>query len=242
MASPKPIDPNNPDSPVVDIPINPTGNAETDQEIDDYFTTNLGGSAPGTPSEGGGTQFQSTDGGTLTVFGTGTAAPKKISGDVVIQSGQKDVILGGKGAEKDNKVLIADNADHTVKSGGGNDVVTLAGTGDNFVKTGKGADTIVSGQGNDTMNGGQGRDTFVFKNIDTGADTIKGFKPKDVIQIADRTGDGQLTKGKDFTIEKSGKDVIITLNDKDGKPTANKITVEKAKLDKVDEAIKLFTE
>ncbi|UWR24445.1 DUF4214 domain-containing protein [Sulfitobacter sp. S190] len=45
-------------------------------------------------------------------------------------------------------------------------------------------DVIEGGAGNDTMNGGLGSDKFVFRNGESGSDTINGFEPWDKLQLS----------------------------------------------------------
>ncbi|CAL1240307.1 calcium-binding protein [Candidatus Methylocalor cossyra] len=194
------------------------------QAIDHFFHGLFDKAVPTSHNFATGAETFTTDTGkTFTVFGSGeggsqgggTYTPKiKLPDDPsVIATGLNNKIIGTGG---NDQVLIIDGGHHTFQGKGGNDVVqdlgfgnnvlnggagndTLTGgTGNDKLIGGTGNDTLISGQGNDTMVGGPGRDTFVIGNAPTGHDTIRDFTKKDILQIADRTGDGHVKLGEDI--------------------------------------------
>lgn len=156
------------------------------------------------------------------------------------KGGNDQIVISGNG---NNKVLAGLGND-TIKAGGGNDKLSagsgndsiVGGAGDDKISGGTGKDTIEGGAGNDKLSGGTGSDTFVFKNEATGNDIIQDFSKQDILQIADRTGDGKVLSGQDFTVSTSKGDTTVTFLDKDGKPTGDTVVlkgVNKAEADKL---------
>jgi Ca2+-binding RTX toxin-like protein len=136
--------------------------------------------------------------------------------NIVITGNGDNVIVAKKG---DDTIVIAGGGNNIIKGGKGADNIT-GGTGNDIIRGGEGNDTIDGGAGDDILRGGSGKDTFVFKNETTGHDTIKGFNKQDVLQIADRNGDGKVVKGggpdADFSVAHSGKDdTLITFKNGD---------------------------
>jgi Ca2+-binding RTX toxin-like protein len=170
---------------------------------------------------------------------SGSGIPKVKGGDAneqVINSSNDDMKFKSGGG--DDVVVSTGFGQGTFKAGTGNDSI-VGGTGDDLIKGNEGNDnlsgsagndTIVGGSGQDTIEGGQGSDvltggteadTFVFNNEPTGADVITDFSKEDILKIADRNGDGQVTANTadapgDYMIEQDGGDVVVHLYDKNG--------------------------
>jgi hypothetical protein len=152
-------------------------------------------------------------------------------GDGIVDTFKNNQVEAGAGA---NTLQIMDNAQHTVHTHGGDDVVAITGTGrvnlytgtgndkvtvvgdnNNQIKTKAGDDILIvdHGSGKNTLAGGDGADYFVIGGAKTGKDTITDFGKKDVLQIMDRNGDGKVDSADVLSIEQHGKDTIITLLD-----------------------------
>lgn len=145
------------------------------------------------------------------------------------------------GSDTGDRVLIVDDASHSVFAGAGDDLIQnlgsgagvldggagndfiIGGAGDETLMGGLGNDQIIGGAGNEVINGGAGndmmtggggRDVFVFDNEATGNDVITDFSASDVLDISARGGqDGVVQQGVDYTIEQVGTDTVITLLD-----------------------------
>ena len=104
--------------------------------------------------------------------------------DYLYGGGDDDTLYGGSGRDH----LLGDEGDDTLYSGEGND--TLYGDeGDDTLYGGEGDDTLYGGDDNDTLYGGggsdilygnEGADVFVLNTDDSGADTIRDFRPSGV--------------------------------------------------------------
>ena len=93
--------------------------------------------------------------------------------DVAVGSDSSDIIWGLFGGSEalygldGNDLLIGGSGDTALYGGDGNDYLyDLGGNGD---------DTISGGDGSDQLYGGSGADTFVFREGETGVDTVLGF-------------------------------------------------------------------
>jgi Ca2+-binding RTX toxin-like protein len=110
-----------------------------------------------------------------------------------------DTLLGGSGSV-------------SLNGGSGNDTL-IGGSGNSSLNGESGNDTLISGSGDEYLVGGQGNDTFVFAADRTGDDVIVDFRKGDILQIADRNGDGYVkAEGAcaDFSVAQSGADTVIT--------------------------------
>jgi len=150
-----------------------------------------------------------------------------------LSQGQTDEVLIGTGANtkvtgtnQGNVVTIIDDANHLVKLGDGDDVITNLGSGGGTFKGAAGSDTMTGGAGNEVMYGGDGRDVlnggggddqlFGGKGADVlaggaGDDTLEGGLGRDV--LTGGAGNDNLTggDGRDtfvFGSEQTGRDVI----------------------------------
>jgi Ca2+-binding RTX toxin-like protein len=217
-------------NPIIEQPGLPPRSDDQKKLLDDFFGVN---SDSKTENSDGSVTYTTPEGGSLTVFGEGTAAPKKITGDALLSANVGGTTkLKGPGP---HKIGVADDADHKiVGKGKSDDEIILAGNGNNIVKAGGGNDTIHSGAGDDKMVGGAGRDTYVFNTGKTGDDTIVGFSKKDTLEIHDRNGDGKADANDIKSIDKSGQDVVITFADKD----ASTVKLKDVSLKVVQEHIK----
>jgi Ca2+-binding RTX toxin-like protein len=83
---------------------------------------------------------------------------------------------------KATQVTIIDDANHLVKLGGGDDVITNLGSGGGTFRGGAGSDTMFGGSGNEVMHGGDGRDTL---NGSGGSDQLFGGRGADVLSGGD---------------------------------------------------------
>ncbi len=93
--------------------------------------------------------------------------------DVAVGSDSSDIIWGLFGGTEalyglgGNDLLIGGSGDTALYGGDGNDrLYDLGGNGD---------DVISGGDGSDRLYGGGGADTFVFREGETGVDTVLGF-------------------------------------------------------------------
>jgi Ca2+-binding RTX toxin-like protein len=155
--------------------------------------------------------YSDVSGKKVTVYESSSKKAKLKDGEASVINGSGKKVIGSKG---DDKVLVVDNNSHKIGGGKGNDTVVLAGNGSNKVDGGKGDDVFtVAGAGNNTFTGGKGNDTFIFTEGATGNNVIKDFKAGDVLKIADRTGDGVVKNGEDYTMSQNGKHTVISLKD-----------------------------
>lgn len=116
-------------------------------------------------------------------------------GDDFLQSTGSGAITADGGAGNDS--IVGGSASDNIKGGSGNDYLQGRG-GNDIISGGNGKDVIVGGTGNDTMTGGNGNDIFVIMNEaheGKEVDLITDFKKGDILQIADRNGDNQVTVG-----------------------------------------------
>lgn len=150
-------------------------------------------------------------------------------GGGIVDTFKNNPVRAGDGS---NDIQIMDNAQHTVHTRGGDDIVAITGTGrinintgsgndqvtvvgnsSNHIKTRAGDDTIIvdSGNGNNKLTGGNGADYFIIGGNKTGKDTITDFSKNDVLQIMDRNGDGKVDSADVLSVEQQGRDTVITL-------------------------------
>ncbi|MFM8443148.1 MAG: calcium-binding protein [Methylococcus sp.] len=120
-----------------------------------------------------------------------------------INQGQTDEILIGTGAntkvtgtDQGNNVTIIDDANHLVKLGKGDDLITNLGSGGGTFRGGEGSDTMIGGSGSEIMYGGMGKDVLQGGG---GSDNLFGGKGADVVSGGD---------GDDFMKGGYGKDVL----------------------------------
>jgi Ca2+-binding RTX toxin-like protein len=85
--------------------------------------------------------------------------------------GGNDIIHGGSG---DNHIFGGDGNDTLYAFRGGNNTLH-GGNGNDLLYAGNGNDVLYGGDGQDTLIGSGGADTYVFRQDDTGVDTIYGF-------------------------------------------------------------------
>jgi Ca2+-binding RTX toxin-like protein len=207
------------------IKIGDNAKASAEHAISDFFKGFDFTSATDFGSTKGKHVFQDDAGNKIAVFESGKKA-KLTAGETSVIDGSGKKVIGSKG---DDKVLVEDDAGHKLTSGKGNDTVVLNGNGSNKVDGGKGDDTIVvEGSGNNNIKGGQGSDTFVFGEEATGNNVIKDFKEGDILKIMDRTDDGKVVEGQDFTMAQDGKNTVINLTD-GGTITLKKVDVNDLK-------------
>lgn len=117
------------------------------------------------------------------------------AGDDFLQSSGSAAITADGGAGNDS--IVGGSSSDNIKGGSGNDYLQGRG-GNDIISGGGGKDVIVGGTGNDTMTGGAGNDIFVITNEaheGKEIDVITDFKKGDILQIADRNGDNQITVG-----------------------------------------------
>lgn len=162
-------------------------------------------------------------------IGTGQLTVNAGSGNDTVNGGAGNDVLSG---QNDNDWLNGWAGNDTINGGAGSDTI-LGGAGDDVLSGGKGADFITGGAGNDMMTGGAGKDFFVFDTAASGNDTITDFSKGDILQIVDRNGDGQVTKGSDFTTSQNGADTVITFSD-GGIVTLQNVDQNKLVDDKID--------
>lgn len=155
--------------------------------------------------------------------------------DTLVGGANNDTLIGGNG----NDYLIGGAGDDLMRGGAGKDWL-IGGAGNDRLLGGGGRDWLQGDAGNDRMTGGGGNDRFVFNtvvtdpvtgqavNISTGEDVITDFKRGDVLQIADRNGDGvvKMGEGNDFTVTQVGRDTVITFLDEHGNPSGDKVTLK----------------
>jgi serralysin len=107
-----------------------------------------------------------------------------------------DVVFGGRG---NDTILGGDVAADEIHGGAGDDLIRafttspeaatasdklFGGRGNDVVIGGNAADTIEGGRGNDFLTGNDGADVFVFRNDQSGNDTVTDFDPsEDVTQL-----------------------------------------------------------
>jgi serralysin len=107
-----------------------------------------------------------------------------------------DVVFGGRG---NDTILGGDVAADEIHGGAGDDLIRafttspeaatasdklFGGRGNDVVIGGNAADTIEGGRGDDFLTGNDGADVFVFRNDQSGADTVTDFDPsEDVAQL-----------------------------------------------------------
>jgi Ca2+-binding RTX toxin-like protein len=115
-----------------------------------------------------------------------------------LSQGQTDEVLIGtgsntevRGTSQGNVVTIIDDANHGVKLGGGDDIITNLGSGGGTFRGGAGSDTMTGGGGNEVMHGGDGRDVL---NGGGGNDQLFGGRGHDV--LAGGQGDDLMTGGR----------------------------------------------
>lgn len=126
--------------------------------------------------------YQGTDGKLLTTVGEDytrdtfelSSLPAGKVSDVVIGTGRDTAITGTGGA---NKIFITDDATHMVRLGGGDDVITNAGSGGGDFRGGAGSDTLTGGAGNERLSGGEGND---YLDGGAGDDFLKGGAGNDI--------------------------------------------------------------
>jgi hypothetical protein len=98
-----------------------------------------------------------------------------------------DTVMGGSGRDRaeggDGDDTVSGGADDDRVYGGSGKDKVFGDAGDDHVDGGSGDDMVEGGEGKDYLIGGHGKDMFVF-GPDSGADTIKDFKPGyDVIDL-----------------------------------------------------------
>lgn len=167
------------------------------------------------------------------------------AGDKIINQSNDDTKF--KTAGGDDSVVSTGFGSSTYKTGEGNDKV-VGGSGDELLKGNVGNDTLYGGDGSDTvvggvgddelsggagtnqLTGGDGTDTFVFDTDANGVNTVTDFSQDDILKIADRNGDGEITEGADgdFSQEVKNGDLIIHLFDKDGAENARVVLQDQA--------------
>ena len=122
--------------------------------------------------------------------------------EVLIGTGQNTEV---RGTSEGNVVTIIDDANHLVKLGAGDDVITNLGSGGGTFKGGEGSDTMIGGSGPETMYGGAGSDALYGGD---GNDTLYGGGGADV--LSGGAGDDHLVggAGKDILTGGAGNDVL----------------------------------
>lgn len=136
-----------------------------------------------------------------------------------------DLLMGQDGAD----VLDGGGGDDVLKLGYGDDVgfggdghdeirgfrgeeVLDGGAGDDTLLGNLGDDTLIGGAGDDRMQGGPGFDSFVFRELEFGDDRIVvDFRIGS--DTLDFTGISEIDGLEDFTINQSGGNVLIEVND-----------------------------
>ena len=138
-----------------------------------------------------------------------------VGNDSLYGNAGRDIIGGGDGSDTLNGGRGADN----LKGGADND--RLVG--------GEGNDVLRGQNGSDTLIGGAGNDIFVFRNGQTGSDTITDFsETNDIIAIH---LDG--LKKSSVSVSNSGGDTLIDFG-------SNQITLDGVTLDKSDITFDFF--
>ena len=152
---------------------------------------------------GGETDIGSSGADTIT-GGTGDDAIVGMAGNDTLHGGDgADQVRGGDGTD----TLYGDAGNDTLYGGAGAD--TLSGGNNN--------DTLSGGDGADALTGGSGADTFVFRQGETGSDTISDFSTTDGDKIdvhALLTGYDPLTSAiTDFVhVTASGGNAIVSVD------------------------------
>lgn len=123
-------------------------------------------------------------------------------------TGTDRVVVAGGG---DDNITVTGTGNVTIETGGGNDTVatgsgqdqiTITGDGNSSISTGDGGDTItITGAGAPTVDAGAGNDTIVLAS-DSGAATVSGGQGFDQASLDDSRGNHS------FTIQ----DGIVVLN------------------------------
>lgn len=212
-----------------------TGSAATSAAVNSYFTaqgwTN-NDLVPTTKSSTGDGFVTYTDANTgegVTMVGSSFSkgvfkigkllAPAAKSDEVVLGVGRNMEV---KGTDAGNKITIADDANHVIKAGGGDDIIQNLGSGGGTFKGGAGNDTMIGGAGPETMYGGGGNDNLdggagndtLYGNA--GADTLKGGAGAD--QLIGGKGADVLTggAGADVLTGGAGKDTFVYGNENTG--------------------------
>lgn len=170
--------------------------------------------------------------------GSGIGKVKGGNADEKIISSSNDEMAFKTGGGNDT-IVSTGFSNGSFKTGTGDDYA-VGGRGDDILNGGSGADTlkgsdgsdeiqggsendvIDGGAGNNDLSGGSDSDTFIFGADADGINTVNDFKQEDILKIADRNGDGEVTEGDtgDFTKETIGKDIVIHLQDADGNEDA----------------------
>jgi Ca2+-binding RTX toxin-like protein len=166
---------------------------------------------------------------------TDTGGNNVLKGD-----GGNDTVEGGDGNDKvyggpGSDVLFGGGGNDKLWGEGGNDHLD-GGAGNDTVSGGGGADTVLGGTGDDRLIGGPGPDVFIVSGSGSGDDTIADFSKKDILLIEDRTGDGQVTPGQDFTITENGNSAVINLTDGDS-VTLKGVDANKVTFDDTDQSV-----
>ena len=220
----------------IGIPTN-TGGAATTAAVNAYFDqqgwTNQT-LVPVNPQgmRGSNTTFVDEQSGTVVTV-VGQAFDKGVFKIKDILQGKTDEVLIGTGTstkvtgtDQGNVVTIIDDANHLVRLGAGDDVITNLGAGGGTFRGMQGADTITGGSGNELIYGGVGQDVlqggggndqiFGGRGADvlsggTGDDLMKGGLGRDV--LTGGAGNDTMTGGKGhdtfvFGSEQTGRDVI----------------------------------
>jgi Ca2+-binding RTX toxin-like protein len=91
-----------------------------------------------------------------------------------IHPSRSDTLHGGDGADQ----LRGGDGTDTLYGDAGNDAL-WGNAGADTLSGGNGNDTISGGDGSDSLTGGSGADTFVFRQGETGSDTISDFSTGD---------------------------------------------------------------
>jgi Ca2+-binding RTX toxin-like protein len=135
--------------------------------------------------------------------------------DAIVGMAGNDTLHGGDGADQ----LRGGDGSDTLYGDAGNDVL-WGNAGADTLSGGNGNDTISGGDGADTLTGGSGADTFVFRQGETGSDTITDFSTTDGDKLDFHDiliGFNPLTSAiTDFVhVTASGSDAIVSV-DADG--------------------------
>ena len=194
----------------------------------------------GNDSLTGGVSDDSISGGSGNDILTGGAGDDVIQGD-----GDNDSLYGGVG----NDLLIGGYEDDVLIGGAGNDILhgessqngsyragndtLLGGDGNDFLDGDYGNDHLEGGAGDDILIGGVGSDTFIFRNGDTGTDTIGDFwavAGGDVLDLTDLLSDISVAIEDGVNLDAylnfslSGSDTILEI-DIDGNGSAEQAIV-----------------
>lgn len=142
------------------------------------------------------------------------------------QSNKKKEFITIKSGAGDDTITLADG-NFKVYAGKGNDTITLS-NGDNIVYAQHGDNTITAGTGNDKFYAGKGNDEFVF-NSDIGNDIIYNSNANDSITFGNNLNDNE------FEFYRIGNDLVITedIVSKSNTITLSKYFKQKSKLNTI---------